>query len=218
MSRILVIGNGIDPLDSKRGAFIDEHFDDVLIMKYAICFLDEYKEYIGTPTILSPPWQDWRRASYLDLLKGDDEYDAMSLAYDAEHSSTFRNRVYDCIGESNIHTILERTDPIKNIGLDELPNYLYPYEFPRLNKSKEDIHIHKYDSASAPSGWTVGAVCLKYAIDNYDEVCYMGLGGDKSYISEDGRVIRHFYGELEEFYWCVERTLKIPFIQSNILC
>ena len=106
MSKILVIGNGLDVLDAKRGAFIDEYFDDVLIIKYAVLFLDEFKEYIGTPTILIPPFFEWLRASYLDLLK-DVDVDVMKMGYDADYFLSFRNRVYDCIAESSINTILE---------------------------------------------------------------------------------------------------------------
>jgi len=207
MSKILVIGNGVDPLGSKRGGFIDEYFDEVLIVRYAVCFLDEFKEYIGTPTILMPSQEEWRRVTCLDLRDAGEERDAMRVVYDADNFSTFRDRVYDCIKESNIHTIIRCFNMRDPEVVSNPSKYLYPYDYPKFNKKDEAIFV----TDDSTSRGTSGIKGLHYAIDNYDEVCYMGLGGDKSYISEDGRVIRHFYGELEEFNHCnhcIEKPLE----------
>lgn len=51
MRTILICGTGADVIEKKRGEFIDDFFDDILVCNRQIFHLDQYKEYFGTPTI-----------------------------------------------------------------------------------------------------------------------------------------------------------------------
>lgn len=51
MKKILIIGNGSDVLDRKRGKFITSTFDEIVICNQALFHIDAFADYIGTPTI-----------------------------------------------------------------------------------------------------------------------------------------------------------------------
>ena len=147
MSKILVMGNGMDILDAKRGGFIDEYFDDVLITVYSVLFLDEFKEYLGTPTILIPPHKEWRLPSYIDLVD-DINHDDHKRGFDGEYCSTFRDRIFNAIENSNIKTILKGYAPLEEGAKVNPSEYLVPMEFPMFNNSDEKIHINSSDGTN----------------------------------------------------------------------
>ena len=67
--RILIIGSGKDVLFKKRAKYFDKlKFDDIIIIKYQINFLEKYKDYIGNPTVLVAPSLEWKKYKYYHTL------------------------------------------------------------------------------------------------------------------------------------------------------
>lgn len=153
MKKALVIGGGMDVTEKERGQFIDSYFDDVIIVKYIINVIDEFKQYIGTPTILLTPGLEWMKKScaYHMAVGFEHWYDPLIM-------EERRNLIYDNLHRHNIKQVWI------NVQMAD-SQYYEPYFF--TNKR----YIPFRDNGTA------GMNAILQAIEDYDQVAYIGFDG-----------------------------------------
>ena len=167
--RVLVIGSGMDVTEKKRGKLLNSLFDEIFIFKYQILYTEQFKDYIGNPTILIGPGLEWKKESYQELLKSEDKQDWIDW-YDDKVLEQRRNTIYKCIEKSTI----------KEVWLNSFNNTDYFYAFKQLPNVKT-----KY--IDYPESSNTGLSLLYYLLENNYEIYIMGFDGHQKGI--------HYYPE-----------------------
>lgn len=144
VKKILVVGSGGDVVDYVRDDFINNYFDDVVIMNQAIFHIDQYKRHFGNPTI-------WGTCGWAG-----------------------RNPIFDPTDEelASISDIL-RTNNIRKVWVSlNRPLSDMPWTIP-TDTRYENLENIKLGLPRRSTGMTI----LTHAIEQYDEVQYMGMDG-----------------------------------------
>tara|TARA_A100001201_G_C4066987_1_gene194478 strand:+ start:566 stop:1201 length:636 start_codon:yes stop_codon:yes gene_type:complete len=167
--KVLVIGSGMDVTEKKRGKLLNNLFDDIFIFKYQILYTEQFKDYIGNPTILIAPGLEWKKESYQELLKSEDKQDWIDW-HDDKVLEQRRNTIYESIEKSTI----------KEVWLNSLNSTDYFYSFKQLPNIKT-----KY--IDYPESTNTGLSLIFYLIENNYEIYVMGFDGHQKGI--------HYYPE-----------------------
>lgn len=163
MKKVVVIGGGIDVTSKQRGEFLNNTFDEIIIMKRSIYHLESYKEYIGIPTIWVNGGREWRKYDW--ITSEVEERLLWREKYDKNINITLQHKAYDILAESKIKEVwlnyLDRADH-------------YPFTPPNNINIKcisglKDIH------KEATYFCSVGLQTIAYAIKQGYEVYYFGI-------------------------------------------
>ena len=137
--KILIVGSGMDVIDRHRGSFIDSYFDEVLIVKYTIYFLNTHKDYIGTPTIWVRPDVEWNK--YDNIERIEEQYrDSWNEWFSEEKQLASQREMYDILSTSSIKEIWS-----DDYGQQDVTKYFYDFTPPLVNKNNEKIVEIKKD-------------------------------------------------------------------------
>jgi len=181
MKNILIIGSGMDVLDKKRGEQINQLFDNIMIIKYQLYFLDEFKEYIGNPNMLVAPGLEFKKYSYRECLNSEEEKLAWDKWYDETELKNKRQRIYDCIKHSSIREIWRNANDYER-------SMFYDFKQVRnLHHKVVKVKPIKYAKSS-----TVGMTAIYQALEHNYKVYYMGF--------DSGYKGTHYYHNLEDTF------------------
>lgn len=161
--KVVVIGGGVDVTAKKRGEFIDNNFEEVIIMKRSIFHLESYKDYLGTPTIWVNGGREWRKYNWITSAL--EERLKWREMYDKEINFKLQNMIYNILEKSSIKEVwlnyLERDDH-------------YPFS-PPSNITKKFISDIRTEGTDYTYFSSVGLQTILYAIKQGYEVYYFGI-------------------------------------------
>lgn len=188
--KVCVIGSGMDVTSKPRGDFIDSYFDEVYIIKYSINFLEEFKEYIGTPTVLISPNIEWYKYDY--KYKLDKEFHTnWDNWFNETDQEAARQRIYNNLRKSKIRRVI-----FDGSLKDQTSLYYHPF-IDIKNSLGDDINIEY--KINIIDGFTTGLSTILELIQEGNDVYYFGFDSfTKGY---------HYYSHLE--------NTRIPY-KSNI--
>lgn len=163
MKKIVIIGGGMDVVSKQRGSFLDSNFDEIIIMKRSIYHLDDYKDYLGTPTIWVNGGREWRKYNWITSEL--EERLKWQEMYNKEININLQHKSYEILAGSKIKEVwlnyLDREDH-------------YPFIPPsniKITYISGLKNIHK-DSTYFCS---VGLQTIMYAIAQGYDVYYFGI-------------------------------------------
>lgn len=174
MKKVVVIGCGMDVLDKKRGKAITEYFDEIIIIKYSLNFLEAYKEYLGEPTIWIISDTEWYRYNYKERLeeKYKDNWDNW---FCEERQIEQQERIYTNLSKSSIKEVWSGTQFISNAVnyKEESKKYFYTFS-PVKNKFNENIKLVNKEY-KGEYNFTTGAAVITECLNLGYETYYFGF-------------------------------------------
>jgi len=193
--KILIVGSGMDVVDKPRGGFIDEYFDEVLIVKYTIYFLDTHKEYIGTPTMWVRPDVEWNK--YENIERIEQQYrDNWVEWFREDKQLAAQQEMYDILATSSIKEIWS-----DDYGQQDVTRYFYDFTPPSFNKKGEKIKEIK-KAYSSEFNITTGISAIMEAIKLGYDVYYVGFDSHlKGY---------HYYHEFRDTLIPYKKNKPVP--------
>ncbi len=124
MKKMVVIGNAADVIEQKRGSFLNDYFDEILIINKTIFNLESHKDYIGTPTL-------WCCCGWHGLNEEAEIFDPTEekkkTIYNILKDSSISKVLFNCILNKDIKIVENIPDniTIESITDYKLSNYLY---------------------------------------------------------------------------------------------
>lgn len=163
MKKVVVIGCGMDVTTKKRGSFITDNFDEVIVMKRSIFHLESHSEYIGTPTIWVNGGREWRKYDWITS-KIEEKLKWREI-YDKNINFNLQQKIYNILDKSNIREVwlnyLERDDH---------------YSFtPHNNIPIKNISMNLRDRSDSTYFCSTGMQTIIYAINSGYDVYYFGV-------------------------------------------
>ena len=197
--KILIVGSGMDVIDRHRGSFIDSYFDEVLIVKYTIYFLNTHKDYIGTPTIWVRPDVEWNK--YDNIERIEEQYrDSWNEWFSEEKQLASQREMYDILSTSSIKEIWS-----DDYGQQDVTKYFYDFTPPLVNKNNEKIvEIKKayHSQFNITTGMSAIAESIKLGYDVY----YVGFDSHtRGY---------HYYHNLRDTLIPYKKNKPVPNMQQ----
>ncbi len=166
--KILIVGSGMDVIDKPRGTFIDNYFDEVLIVKYSIYFLSSHKEYFGTPTIWVRPDVEWYR--YENIERIEHQYiDNWKAWFNEDKQLASQQEMYDILSASSIKEVWS-----DDYMQQDVSKYFYDFTPPEVNKDRAPI-IEIKKQYSSDLNMTTGMSAIMESIKLGYDVYYVGF-------------------------------------------
>jgi hypothetical protein len=121
---MVVIGNAADVVEQKRGSFLNDYFDEILIINKTIFNLESHKDYIGTPTL----WCccGWDSTKEEDKIFDPTEQDKEGIYNILKHSN-IKKALFNCTLNKDLNLLkkIPANIVIESITDYKLANYSY---------------------------------------------------------------------------------------------